>query len=110
MVPKKEIDASHPDVFVDQNRCILCGRCVNASRDVDGKTAFEFTDRGIHKKVAADSSKGLGGTKLAVTDKAADVCPVGCIIKKRIGFAVPVGKRLYDTKPIGSEISEQAKN
>ena len=46
----------------------------------------------------------LAGTNLAVTDKAAEACPVGCIVKKRVGFAVPIGQRLYDTKPIGTAI------
>lgn len=109
MFPDKKVDASHKDVMIDQNRCILCGRCVNASRDTDKKTAFEFTGRSINKKISVDSVQGLGNTKLSVNDKAADVCPVGCIIKKRVGFAVPIGKRLYDTKPIGSEIEEPSK-
>lgn len=110
MFPDKKLDATHPDIFIDHNRCILCGRCVNASRDVDCKTAFEFSGRGIHKKLTVDSDLGLGETKLSATDKAAEVCPVGCIIKKRVGFAVPIGKRLYDTKPIGSEIENKAAN
>jgi [NiFe] hydrogenase diaphorase moiety small subunit len=42
-----------------------------------------------------------------VTDKAAESCPVGCIVKKRVGFAVPVGQRMYDLKPIGSEIESR---
>jgi [NiFe] hydrogenase diaphorase moiety small subunit len=36
-----------------------------------------------------------------------DVCPVGAILKKRVGFAIPVGKRLYDTEPIGSDIEKK---
>lgn len=102
--PARDVDASHPDVMIDRNRCILCGRCVNASRDVDGKTAFEFVGRGAHKRIAVDSAAGLGGTRVAVADRAAEACPVGAILKKRVGYAVPVGKRLYDRAPIGSEI------
>jgi [NiFe] hydrogenase diaphorase moiety small subunit len=34
------VDASHPDVLLDFNRCILCELCVRASRDVDGKNVF----------------------------------------------------------------------
>lgn len=102
--PARDVDASHPDVMIDRNRCILCGRCVNASRDVDGKTAFEFVGRGAHKRIAVDSAAGLGGTRVAVADRAAESCPVGAILKKRVGYAVPVGKRLYDRAPIGSEI------
>ena len=102
--PLREVDASHADVMVDHNRCILCGRCVRASRDVDGKNVFQFVQRGHRTRVAVNSASGLGATELAVTDKAAAVCPVGAIIKKRVGFAVPVGQRLYDHKPIGSDI------
>jgi len=29
---------------------------------------------------------------------------VGALMTKRVGFAMPVGKRLYDTQPIGSEL------
>ncbi|HOW19462.1 MAG TPA: NADP oxidoreductase, partial [Phycisphaerae bacterium] len=31
-------------------------------------------------------------------------CPVGSIIRKRVGYATPIGQRLYDRKPIGSDI------
>jgi len=102
--PKRDVDATHPDIFIDHNRCILCGRCVSASRDIDGKTVFEFVGRGTEKKVAVNSEANLGDTNMSLSDKAADVCPVGCIIKKRVGFSVPVGQRKYDAKPIGSDI------
>ena len=35
--PERELDATHPDIFIDRNRCILCSRCISASRMVDGK-------------------------------------------------------------------------
>jgi [NiFe] hydrogenase diaphorase moiety small subunit len=107
LFPKKDVDATHPDILIDRNRCILCGRCVEASRDVDKKTALEFVGRSIDKKIAVNADAGLKGTNMKATDKAADVCPVGCIIKKRVGFAIPVGQRKYDTKPIGSEIENK---
>ena len=102
--PNREIDASHPDVFIDRNRCILCGRCVRASRDVDGKHVFDFVGRGRDKKVAINAQTSLSETDLKITDKAADVCPVGAIIKKRVGYAVPIGQRKFDQQPIGSDI------
>ncbi|NLX23509.1 MAG: 2Fe-2S iron-sulfur cluster binding domain-containing protein [Phycisphaerae bacterium] len=102
--PKRGVDASHPDIFVDHNRCILCGRCVRASRDLDGKHVFDFVDRGPHKRVAVNAEARLADTNLDASDKATEVCPVGAILRKRVGYAVPVGKRLYDEKPIGSDI------
>jgi [NiFe] hydrogenase diaphorase moiety small subunit len=104
MFPVRKVDASHPDVMLDLNRCILCARCVRASDEVDSKHVFQFIRRGAHKRLGVNAATGVGGTNLSVTDKAAEVCPVGCIVKKRVGFAVPVGERLYDQNPIGSEI------
>ncbi len=106
LFPQRDTDMSHGDVFIDRNRCVLCGRCVRASRDVDGKHVFDFVGRGPHKRVAVNAEALLADTELAVTDKAAEACPVGAIVKKRVGYAVPVGQRLYDHKPIGSEIEE----
>lgn len=108
LFPQRDLDMSHPDVFIDRNRCVLCARCVRASRDVDGKHVFDFVGRGPHKRVAVNAEALLKDTDLAVTDKAAEACPVGAIVKKRVGYAVPVGQRLYDLKPIGAEIEETA--
>ncbi len=105
--PQRAIDMSHPDVFIDHNRCILCGRCVRSSRDVDGKHVFDFVGRGPHKRVAVNSDGRLGQTALAAADKAADACPVGALMRKRVGYAVPVGQRLYDKCAIGSEIEKK---
>jgi [NiFe] hydrogenase diaphorase moiety small subunit len=102
----RDVDGSHPDIMIDRNRCILCARCVRASRDVDGKNVFQFVGRGKHKKIWVDSTAKLSDTTIDVTDQACNVCPVGAIIKKRTAYRVPIGARLYDHKPIGSEIAK----
>lgn len=107
LFPKRDLDASHPDILLDRNRCILCGRCVRASRDVDGKHVFDFVGRGVHKRIAVNAEARLADTRADVTDKAIDACPVGCILKKRVGYQVPVGQRKYDKRPIGSEIETE---
>jgi [NiFe] hydrogenase diaphorase moiety small subunit len=102
--PVRELDFSHPDIFIDHNRCILCARCVRTSRDLDKKEVFGFIGRGPHKKIAVSSGARLRDTDADVTDRALDACPVGALLRKRVGFAVPVGRRLYDRTPIGSDI------
>ncbi|NLF31844.1 MAG: 2Fe-2S iron-sulfur cluster binding domain-containing protein [Planctomycetes bacterium] len=106
--PRRDVDASHDDVIIDRNRCILCARCVRASQELDGKHAFDFVDRGIEKTLAVDAADGLAGTDAVAADKAVDVCPVGSLMRKRVGYKVPVGRRLYDHTPIGSDIEAQA--
>ncbi len=102
--PARDVDASHPDILIDRNRCILCGRCVRASRELDGKNVFGFVGRGPHKRVAVNAEARLADTDAAATDRAMDVCPVGAILRKRCGYAVPVGQRPYDHRPIGADI------
>jgi [NiFe] hydrogenase diaphorase moiety small subunit len=104
LFPERDLDASHPDIFIDRNRCILCARCVRASRDIDGKHVFQFVGRGAHKQLAVNAEAHLADTNLDLRDKAADVCPVGAILRKRVGYAVPVGQREYDHRPIGSDV------
>ena len=107
--PRRSVDASHPDVLIDRNRCILCGRCVQTSRDVDGKNVFEFVERGTSRRVAVNAEARLSDTDLDVTDAAVSVCPVGAILRKRVGYAVPVGERPYDHVPIGTDIETRRK-
>ena len=95
--PARDVDASHPDVLLERNRCILCELCVRASRDVDGKNVFGIGGRGIRARLIVNSASGrLADTSLSVTDRAAEVCPTGAIVRKRHGFTIPIGKRLYD--------------
>ena len=108
MFPEGEVDASHPDIWVDRDRCVLCGRCVRSSRDLDGKHVFEFVGRGSEKRVAVNAEANLGQTNIDVTDKAMDACPVGALVTKRTAYAVPVGQRKYDHEPIGTDIEQAA--
>lgn len=97
----REVDASHPGVFLDLNRCILCELCVRASHDIDGKNVFGISGRGIGSRLVVNAASGrLGDTDFAVTDKAAQVCPTGSILIKRKGYSVPIGQRIFDHRKI----------
>lgn len=106
--PCRDLDTSHPDIALDTNRCISCGRCIRASEDVDRKGIFGYVGRGIHRRVAVNAAD-LAHTDAALTDHAIspDLCPVGCIIRKREGFSVPIGERRFDKGLIGHEIEEK---
>jgi [NiFe] hydrogenase diaphorase moiety small subunit len=104
--PDRPVDASHPDLLLDFNRCILCELCVRASHEVDHKDVFAIGGHGIQTRLLINSASGrLADTPLALDDRAANICPVGAILPKRHGFAVPIGQRLYDARPI-SETEE----
>jgi [NiFe] hydrogenase diaphorase moiety small subunit len=105
--PQRDVDASHPDILLDRNRCILCGRCVRASRDLDGKSAFGFVNRGPHRAIAVNAEARLADTTMSLADRAVEICPVGSILRKRVGYNIPIGQRPYDHQPIGAEIEKR---
>lgn len=105
LFPDRPVDASHAEVLLDFNRCILCELCVRASALVDQKNVFALSGRGIRKHLVVNAESGrLADTNLSVEDKAMSVCPVGVILRKRRGFQVPIGQRKYDEHPI-SEVA-----
>jgi [NiFe] hydrogenase diaphorase moiety small subunit len=99
--PSRPRDASHPDVLLDRDRCILCELCVRASRDLDHKGVFGITGRGIHTRLVVNSPSGLlVDSRIDRGDTAIQVCPVGALMVKRQGFETPIGDRSYDREPI----------
>jgi len=107
--PDRPVDATHPELLLDFNRCILCELCVRASAEVDGKQVFALAGRGMGKHLVVNSPSGLlRDSAIAITDKAAQVCPVGVILPKRVGFAVPVGQRRFDERPISAQAKDFA--
>ena len=101
---ERDVDATHPDLWIDRNRCVQCGRCVRVSHEIDGKRTYQFTERGARQRVAVNSAEGLGGTDASVDDAATDACPVGALLRKHEGYDTPIGRRRFDRLPIGREV------
>lgn len=103
--PHRDVDASHPEIILDRDRCILCGLCLRISRRVDKKNVFAMTGRGITTTLVVDSPSGLlADSRVSRDDEAVQHCPVGALMMKGEAFKVPIGERRYDKAPI-SEVS-----
>jgi len=107
--PRREIDASHPDILLDRDRCIFCELCVRASR-AEGKNVFELAGRGSHTRLVVNSPSGrLGDSDLDADDRAAHICPVGAILVRGTAFRVPIGRRKYDRRSLAEvSLAEEA--
>jgi len=101
--PQRQVDATNPKLIKDQNRCILCKRCIRAIKDSDGRSIFAYKRRGQHVEISIDPKIGKDLSD-EVALKAMDVCPVGALLVREKGFDVPIGERKYDKTPIGSDI------
>jgi [NiFe] hydrogenase diaphorase moiety small subunit len=80
---------------------------VRVSQELDHKNVFQFVGRGFKKRLQVNG-QALASTDLRVTDEVVASCPVGALMKKRVGYAVPVGQRAFDTQPIGTDVEAQA--
>jgi len=105
--PGRELDAAAPLIMLERNRCVQCLRCVRAVKAKDGRKVFASVGRGPRTTIEADRKLAA---KLSEEEarKAMDVCPVGAILKKETGFAVPIGRRKYDHVPIGDDVEKGA--
>jgi len=100
--PHRDVDASHPDILIDHNRCIFCSLCVRASIEKDGKNVFALSGRGINRRLIVNAVSGqLKDTNIDINDRAVHVCPTGAILVKNKAYQVPIGNRTYDHHPIG---------
>jgi [NiFe] hydrogenase diaphorase moiety small subunit len=104
----REVDASHPDLLIDHNRCIFCTLCVRASQEKDGKNVFAISGRGINKHLIINSPSGkLVDSDIDVNDCAAHICPTGAILTKRTAYQVPIGQRKFDLEQIDTVTLKQ---
>ncbi len=100
---RRDIDATTPKIFLERNRCIFCKRCVRMIKDAEGRSIFAFKGRGETLEINIDHKLAANMTD-EMAQLAMDICPVGAILRKEVGFNEAIGTRKYDKKVIGSDI------
>ena len=101
--PKRDIEAGNPKLIKEQNRCIACKRCIRGIKDKSGRSIFALKKRG-HKQVVSVDTKLSADISDELAMKAMEICPVGSILRKEVGYKIPIGERKFDKHPIGYEI------
>jgi bidirectional [NiFe] hydrogenase diaphorase subunit len=81
--PKLGVDLSHPRFVFDQNRCILCTRCVRVCAELEGAHVWETTSRGIHSRIVSDLNQKWGDSRSCTNcGKCVQGCPTGALAEK----------------------------
>ncbi len=80
------VDASHPYFVLDNNRCILCRRCVRACDELVGNRTWGMTSRGAHTLLAADNGLPWGESSCIKCGTCVEVCPTGALIERHSAY------------------------
>jgi predicted molibdopterin-dependent oxidoreductase YjgC len=72
----------NPFVFIDRNKCILCGRCVRACHEVQNRDVWNFAQRGFETKLVAGADQPMLEARCESCGQCVAYCPVGALHDK----------------------------
>ncbi|MDD2499909.1 MAG: molybdopterin-dependent oxidoreductase [Geobacter sp.] len=78
-----EIDYNNPLIERDQNRCVLCGKCVRICDEIVARGALTFISRGIETKIGTEFD---GPLSCEFCGSCISVCPVGALLARPFKF------------------------
>lgn len=76
-----------PRIVLDDERCILCTRCIRFTKDVAGDDALGIVNRGSYSTLTAYPGKVFDNN---YTLNTVDICPVGALTSKDFRFKMRV--------------------
>ena len=85
-----------PRIVLDDERCILCSRCVRFTKDIVGDDALGFASRGSYNTLTHHPGRPFDNN---YTLNTVDICPVGALTSKDFRFQMRVWF-LKETKSI----------
>ncbi|MDD7517743.1 NADH-dependent [FeFe] hydrogenase, group A6 [Ruminococcus flavefaciens] len=77
-----EIDNSAAHMYRDNNKCILCRRCVAVCAKTQGIGVIGANERGFKTYIGSAFDMGLGETSCVSCGQCIAVCPVGALSEK----------------------------
>jgi predicted molibdopterin-dependent oxidoreductase YjgC len=76
-----ELNDRSPFITIDNNYCILCGRCVRVCKE-QNTNVLDFMGRGITSKVSTAMDKPLHESGCTFCGSCVDACPVNAIMER----------------------------
>ncbi|MBU2557878.1 MAG: FAD-dependent oxidoreductase [Bacteroidetes bacterium] len=74
-----QVDFRHPFIEIDNNKCILCSRCIRICREVVGANALGLINRGFKSYVAPSMGLPLQQTSCESCGMCITSCPTGAL-------------------------------
>ena len=81
-IQDKTVDDSSAGIHHDNNKCILCGRCVQKCQTIQSVFAIGFENRGHYTEVNPYFNHGLGDVSCVLCGQCTNVCPSQALMEK----------------------------
>lgn len=78
------LDDSNPFILRDPNKCILCGKCVRACEEIQGRSVLDFSFRGFNTQVGPAFNLPYSESECVFCGSCVSVCPVGALTEKQM--------------------------
>jgi predicted molibdopterin-dependent oxidoreductase YjgC len=72
----------NPFIFIDRNKCILCGRCVRACAERQNRDVWSFAMRGFETKLVAGADELMLDAGCESCGQCVAYCPTGALFDK----------------------------
>ncbi len=76
---KYEVDFAHPFIEIDNNKCVLCSRCIRICKDVVSANALGLINRGFDTYVAPSMGNKLADTTCESCGMCISTCPTAAL-------------------------------
>jgi len=81
-IHEKKVFSDNPFIYRDNEKCILCGRCVRMCDDVVGANAIGYAHRGFESEIIPAFEKSMLLTDCVFCGNCISTCPVGALLSK----------------------------
>ncbi|HNT78854.1 MAG TPA: 2Fe-2S iron-sulfur cluster-binding protein [Anaerolineae bacterium] len=83
---KLGVDATRKYFIMDQNRCILCTRCIRACNEIVANHTLSIRERGAKSMIMADLNVPFGESTCVECGTCLQVCPTGALIDAKSAY------------------------